>query len=194
MSFDANNLKIANQVRRGRGQLPASMAAQQPAAETTESKPHQTRADETRSERRRRRGTGLDANLRFSLPDHLKNDPNWRYHWLVDRPGRIAQKTRYDDWDFVEDGETEGDDRNTGAGSRIERHAGVDQFGNPQRAYLVRKRKEYDDEDKREHQAALDERMTAIKGGQVTNAKGEVITQDGFYTPAGGIRITENKA
>lgn len=190
MSFDSNHLNVAKQVRRGR--LPAGMGAQNT---TTEAKPQQaTRADETRSERRRRRGTGLDSNLRFSLPDHLKNDPNWRYHWLVDRPGRVAQKTRYDDWDFVNDEEVQGDARNTSAGSRIERHAGVDQFGNPLRAYLVRKRKEYDDEDKREHQAALDERMAAIRGGAVTNPKGETVTQDGFYTPAGGIRITENKA
>nr|QBM02669.1 hypothetical protein [uncultured archaeon] len=191
MSFDSNDLNVAKQVRRGRP--PAAVVSQGSHNSTTE-EPKPKRADAIRGERRRRQGSGLDSNLRFSLPDHLKNDPNWRYHWLVDRPGRVSQKTRHDDWDFVEDAETESDARNTGPGSRIERHAGVDQFGNPLRAYLVRKRKDYDEEDKREHQAALDERMSAIRGGQVTNAKGEVVTQDGFYTPAGGIRITENKA
>ena len=188
-NFDPVSMKVAQQVRRGRGRPPIRQRTDDEAAPQVE--PRSTRATETRSERRRRKGTGLDANLRFSLPDHLKNDPNWRYHWLVDRPGRISQKTRHDDWEFVEDEEVESDARNTGAGTRIERHAGVDQFGNPLRAYLVRKRKDYDDEDKREHQAALDERMAAIKGGQVTDETGQVI-QNGFY--AKSIHITENKA
>ena len=152
-----------------------------------------TRADQVKTERRRRHSLGYDANLRFSLPPHLKNDPEWRYHWLVDRPGRIAQKTRHDDWDFVEDAETQEDGRNSGAGTRIERHAGVDQFGNPLRAFLVRKKREYDNEDRREQQKALDARMAAIKGGRVTNPEGRDLTESGeFYTPRGSIQIREN--
>lgn len=152
-----------------------------------------TRAETVKVARRRRRGMGLEMNLRFALPERLRGDKEYRYHWLCDRPGRIEQKTQYDDWEFVMDAEVEGDERNTGAGQRIERHAGVDQFGQPLRAFLVRKRKEFDDEDKAEGQKALDARMTAIRRGKTPDATtGEMIHADGSYVPPGGIVIKEN--
>src|SRR4030065_730623 len=97
MSFDSNDLNVAKQVRRGRP--PAAVVSRGSHHSTTEER-RPNRADASRGERRRREGSGLDSNLRLSLPDHLKNDLNWRYHWLVDRPGRGFQKTRDDGWGF----------------------------------------------------------------------------------------------
>lgn len=152
----------------------------------------ENRAEEVAGERRRRKDMSVNAHLRFSIPDHLRDDKRYRYHWLVDRPGRIEAKTKHDDWDFVEEPELAADGRQTGAGTRIERHAGVDQFGNPLRAFLVRKLKEYDAEDKAKEQQALDKRMAAIKRGKTPGETGEPIHGDGSYVPERGIVIKEN--
>ncbi len=162
-------------------------------AETKTSRPvREDRAAEVRGERRRRKDMSVNAHLRFSIPDHLRDDQRYRYHWLVDRPGRIEMKTKHDDWDFVEEPELAADGRQTGAGTRIERHAGVDQFGNPQRAFLVRKLREYDDEDKAAAQKRLDDRMAAIKRGKTPGETGQAIHEDGSYVPSSGITIQEN--
>lgn len=155
-------------------------------------KPREDRAAATMGERRRRKDMSVNAHLRFSIPDHLRDDKRYRYHWFVDRPGRLESKTKQDDWDFVEEPEIAGDGRQTGAGTRIERHAGVDKFGNPQRAFLAKKLREYDDADKADAQKRLDERMTAIKRGKTPGETGDPIHDDGSYVPAGGINIQEN--
>ncbi len=163
-------------------------------AEITKAKPaaRENRAEAVQGERRRRKDMGATSHLRFSIPDHLRDDKNYRYHWLVDRPGRIEAKTKYDDWNFVEEPEIAADGRQTGAGTRIERHAGVDSFGNPMRAFLVRKLREHDEEDKQAKRQRINERMAAIKRGKPTNDQGETINSDGSYVPASGIVIQEN--
>jgi hypothetical protein len=172
------------EIRRGAGRPPLTPAAPSSAPPA--------RADETRAIRRRRVEAGASSHLRLSLPEHMKNDPLYRYHWLADRPGRIENKTVHDDWDFVENSELAADGRQTGTGTRIERHAGVDQFGKPLRFFLVRKLKEYDQADKAREQRQLDEKMTAIKRGKTANEHGQPIHQDGSYVPEGGITIQEN--
>ncbi len=162
-------------------------------AEPAKTRPvRENRAEQVAGERRRRKDMSVNAHLRFSIPDHLRDDKRYRYHWLVDRPGRIEQKTKYDDWDFVEEAELAADGRQTGAGTRIERHAGVDQYGNPQRAYLVRKLREYDEADKAAAQKRLDQRMAAIKRGKTPGETGQTIHEDGSYVPSSGISIQEN--
>jgi hypothetical protein len=111
---------------------------------------------------------------------------------LADRPGRLEQKTVHDDWDFVENSELAQDGRQTGAGTRIERHAGIDRFGKPLRFFLVRKLKEYDEADKRQDKLKLDEMMKQIKRGKTPGTDGEPIARDGSYVPEGGITIREN--
>jgi len=150
------------------------------------------RAAAVAGERRRRKDTSVNAHLRFAVPDHLRDDETYRYHWLIDRPGRIVQKTKYDDWDFVEEPELAADGRQTGAGTRIERHAGTDKEGKPIRAYLVRKLRVYDEADKRAARARLDERMAAIKRGKPADENGQSTVGDGSYVPKGGIVIQEN--
>lgn len=155
-------------------------------------KAREDRAADTQNERRRRRDMSVNSHLRFSIPDHLRDDKRYRYHWFVDRPGRLEMKTKYDDWDFVEEPEVAADGRQTGAGTRIERHAGVDKFGNPQRAYLCRKPREFDEADKAQAQKRLDDRMAAIKRGKTPGEQGTAIHDDGSYVPERGIVIQEN--
>jgi hypothetical protein len=147
------------------------------------------RAAEATGERRKRRGMGYKSQLKLTIPPHLENDPNYRYYWLADRPGRVEELTKYDDYDFVTDDEAEKDGRNTGLGKRIERHAGVDQFGNPLRHFLVRKPREYHEADQREKREARAKMMAAIKRGKTPGETGDPIHTDGSYVPESGIRI-----
>jgi hypothetical protein len=150
------------------------------------------RAEETQAVRRRRVDMGNMAHLRFSIPDHLRDDKRYRYHWFVDRPGRIEQKTKHDDWDLVEEPAIAADSRHTGVGTRNERHAGVDQFGKPLRAFLARKLREYDEADKAADQRRLDDKMKQIKRGKHAAQAGRPQEDDGTYVPEGGIVIQEN--
>ena len=170
------------EIRRGPGRPPL----------TPKTPPH-ARAEETKAVRRRRTDMSVNSHLRLSIPQHMRDDPKYRYHWMADRPGRIENKTKHDDWDFVEDTELAADGRQTGAGTRIERHAGVDQFGKPLRFFLVRKLKEYDAADRRADQAKIDETMSQIKRGKQPAAGGQSpVLDDGGYVPEAGISIQEN--
>lgn len=147
------------------------------------------RAAAERQTRRRRKNLGPDSGLRLSIPPHLKNDPKYRYYWANDKPGRLDQLTKDDDWDYVTDQMTAGDERNTGVGTRIQRFAGTDAAGQPMMNFLLRKPREYDEEDQRAKHRANDERMAAIKQGRISGAKQE----DGMYIPSRGITLEENK-
>lgn len=159
---------------------------------TRTDEPRASRADEVKGQRRRRTHFGLRSHLRFSVPDELRDDNNYVYRWVVDRPGRIEQLTVHDDYDFVVKDEIKDDPRQTGGGTRIERHAGTDQNGQPMRAYLVRKPKDYYVKDKAAEQADLSKRMAAIKRGRTPDEQGKSISDDGMYVPRGGIVIQEN--
>lgn len=148
------------------------------------------RAAAATAQRRRRKGMGNRARLKLSIPPHLENDPNYRYYWVADRPGRVEQLTKHDDYDFVIDAETAADGRNTGTGTRIERHADVDKFGEPIRHFLLRKPIEYHLDDEREKADHRKKLMTAIERGKTPNEQGEQIHSDGAYVPSRGIKIT----
>jgi hypothetical protein len=183
-------------VRRARaeaGSLLAGQTARETTGEIRMNSAREDRQGEVRQERRRRKDLSTNAHLLFSIPDHLRDDERYRYHWFVDRPGRIEQKTVHDDWDLVTEPELAADGRQTGAGTRIERHAGVDKYGNPERAFLARKLREHDEEDKRAGQARIDERMRQIKRGKATeDDDGATPGRDGSYVPKGRIVIQEN--
>lgn len=155
-------------------------------------RPRNDRASEVMGQRRRRTEFGLRSHLRFSVPDEYRDDANYVYRWIVDRPGRVETLTKQDDYDFVIKQEIADDARQTGGGSRIERHAGTDAQGQPVRAYLVRKPREYYEHDKRAEQQDLSKRMSAIKRGRVPDDQGAPIPDDGMYVPRGGIVIQEN--
>lgn len=169
--------------RRGR---PPSLLGAKPAVDTDKPSP---RAAAEKATRRRRRDMGPESGLRLSIPPHLKNDPNYRYYWANDKPGRLEQLTKNDDWDFVTDDMVANDPRNTGVGSRIERFAGTDAAGQPMKNYLLRKRKEFDEEDQAAKHRVNDERMAAVAKGQTPGAT----PVSGLYIPERGITLQDNK-
>jgi hypothetical protein len=171
------------EIRRGPGRPPRTQEALTVRA-------REDRAEDVRGERRRRKNVGRSSQLRLSIPPHLENDPNYRYYWAVDKPGRLERLTKQDDYDFVIDKETAADGRNTGTGTRIERHADVDKFGNPVRHFLLRKPMDYHKADEAEKAADRKKLMDAIQRGKTPNEEGKAIHSDGSYVPSQGISIS----
>ena len=149
------------------------------------------RRSEVLQQRRRRKVVGRNGDMKLSLPPHIEQDPNYRYYWALDKPGRIERLTQYDDYDFVVDDSVASDDRNTGGGKRIERHGGTDKWGNPQRHFLLRKPIEYHQEDEAEKLARRRKKMTAIERGKPQDKDGNDIAGDHTYVSKRGINVTQ---
>ena len=149
------------------------------------------RVEEERARRRRRDDLGTGRFMNLGVSGEM--DPNFVYRWINDDPGRVDRLTRYDDWDRVtEDMLGVRHDKDRQVGSGIERIA--DKYTG-KRCILVRKRKEYVEEDRAKAQARLDELDTMIKRGEVTSGEGNEPRVKGVnaYVPAGGINIQDGR-
>jgi hypothetical protein len=143
-----------------------------------------TRADEVKQERRRRQDSGPLVGLKLAVPEELK-EPGYEYHWFNDKDGggRLYDKTKLDDWDIVQTKAIEG----TGEGVPVSRIVGKQDNGQPMKAYLCRKPKEYYRADQQERQARIKEQEDSIKRGVVADPKG--LKGESAYVPEGGISI-----
>jgi len=126
---------------------------------------------EERNDRRRRRKVGQDfrGKLGLAQADMEKLCPEYELRWVNDVSGRVSDK--YDeDWDYVSRTELSrapGDDSITegGLGDRVSKVVGTGEGGSPMRAYLMKKRREFYEEDKTEKEKAIDEREAGIFRG-----------------------------
>ena len=133
------------------------------------------RTEEVKIERRRRTGSGLVSGLKLHVPDELK-DKDFEYRWVNDRPGRVQQLTKMDDWD-VAPIVTE---QNAGEGT-VETRV-VDKTAG-ERAVLLRKPKNFFDADTRKEQEVLDARDEAMRHAPPPSAEG--LTGSESYVPNG---------
>lgn len=148
--------------------------------------PSSARAAETSARRRRREGSGAERNMKLHIPED-KKDPNFVYRWVNARDGRVKHMTENDDYDVVTAEQVGGEDptKSVAVGTVMNR-VGDQKTG--EGMVLLRKPKEYFEQDKREklaHLAALDE---AMKAGPAPNAQG-LGPQDNAYVPGGRNRI-----
>lgn len=145
------------------------------------------RIKEERAQRRRRTGLRDDSRLALSVPETAK-DKDFEYRWVNDDGRRVQALNESDDWDFVTSADIKADERNVKEGAeRISRVVGRTEQGAGMRAYLMRKPKDYYQEDKAAEQAAIDETEAAMRQG-VAPGSG-ALTGPHAYVPAGGIRI-----
>ena len=129
------------------------------------------RADEVRQERRRKPGSTVNYGVKLGVPeDHL--DPQYEHRWVNDVGNRVAS-LEADDWDKA-----------PMEGRSVEkRHVGTDS-GRPTSAVLMRKRKEWYEDDQKEKRKPLDEMDKAIKRGTAHRSSGEAeLSGDVAYTP-----------
>lgn len=135
------------------------------------------RQEETQARRRRRESLGPDRNLKLHVPEDMK-DPNFVYRWVNNRPGRVQQLTRQDDWDVVQGADPAANAVSLGATS--ERVA--DSYTG-QTAVLLRKPKEFYEADKAEEQKLLDARDETMRRGSLNSPEG--LSGPEAYVPNG---------
>ena len=136
------------------------------------------RVEQTKTERRRRSGMGLDRTRKLYVPEAMK-DKNFEYRWINDVPGRIESKTIEDDWDVVME-------QRNGEEIKVSRVVDTTRSGQSVRAYLCRKPKKLYDQDKAEEQKIITSQEEAMKTGPLPNpAEGGVTESKTTYVPGG---------
>lgn len=157
------------------------------AATVTEPEAPAKRAEETRAKRRRRADTSYEGAHRLSVNHELLDHNKFAYRFVNDVGDRILDKTVRDDWDKVPDPDAKDD--SDGLGAPIRKVVGRNVDGSPLHSYLLRKPKEYFDEDAKKKTLRRDELDAAIKRGQHTAPPAQGADQSNTYTPSGGISI-----
>lgn len=108
--------------------------------------PRQPRAEAVQTERRRRNDGDLNKalHLKLAIPGHLRDDTTQVYRWINDENSRVRDLTVEDDWNIcrTEDGR-----------EQISKVVGTKKDGSPLTAYLVGKRKDWFEEDRRQKSA-----------------------------------------
>ena len=113
--------------------------------------------------------------MKLHVPETLK-EKNFEYRWVNDRPGRVQQLTKMDDWDTAPI-DTE---QNAGEGT-VETRVVDKSVG--ERAVLLRKPKKFYDADKRDEQKVLDARDEAMRRAPPQSTEG--LSGPESYVPGG---------
>lgn len=120
----------------------------------------QDRAD-VQTERRRKRGGGV--NTRLSISQDLLDLENFKYRWLNDTEARLYLTTRNDDWDVVsQDGGAVKEDAVDGAVRVV---VGEKSDGSAVHAYLARKPRRYWESDQKQKQEDLEKQIAQMRRG-----------------------------
>lgn len=146
-----------------------------------------TRSQQIATERRRRNTDALSGRRRRLSVDESKLDrENFEYRWVNDEPvsPRVYDLTTNDDWERVTDRDGALKADGTGMGAEVATPAGTGETGSPVRAVLLRKRKDWHDED----QAAKQRHIDALEQGMNARATPGV-NAEGFYAPEREHRI-----
>ena len=138
-------------------------------------RPPNPRAEETKSERRRRDDGDGGAGQKLFVPESAK-DQNFAYRWVNDTPGRVQQLTKADDWDVCENVTDHAQNEGTTEKRVVDKTDG-------HKAVLLRKRKDYYEADKAKGQKLLDARDEAMRRGAPTDSQG--LAGPEAYTPNG---------
>lgn len=141
-----------------------------------------------RPERRRRKDNlgGLKQKLGISglgiTEDDLKR---YQFRWINEE--NLIPRTSEDDYDVVRRPGRPPKDADDEGGSIHRKMVGKNEDGSPKFAVLARKPREFYLEDRRKHDAAVEETMTSIRRGRA-GVSGD---DDNLYTPSSGVRVEE---
>lgn len=146
-----------------------------------------TRADEVRTERRRKPGSVVLPGVNLAVDESKVDRSNYAYRWVNDTAsGRIAQ-LESQDWDIAPEQAALG---NQGEGSVQARNVGSEN-GKPMRAVLMRKPIKMHAEDQAAKMRPLDELEEALKRGDTgqKTSDPQLAGGAGTYTPGGSNTI-----
>lgn len=119
------------------------------------------------TERRRRKKGTLNRMAQFKLDvfDESQLDPAYIYRWVSDEGSRLRIVTKQDDYDFVQADEISDfspeDMTDSEPGGRLRMMVGEKRNGEPLYQYLVKKRRDFWEEDNRD---AMDYRDDVLAG------------------------------
>lgn len=130
---------------------------------------------------RKRNGSIGEIRHRLAIPESGLDRENFQYRIVNDVPGRLEQLTKDDTWEVVPRVE----DR------EMNFHVDRGTEGQSVRGHLVRKPKQWFEEDRAEGQARIDREMNRIKRGAIQGKTGEGLEDALTYTPDTGIQIQE---
>lgn len=116
-----------------------------------------------RAERKKRGVTDHGFDKRLPVPEHMLDTQNFVYRKVSDTPGRV-ERLRAVEWEVVPPDELGGVD--------VRRHAGSDQNGQPMQAILMKKPKDWYQEDAAEKTRLLKEQDAALMRGRVNTPQG----------------------
>jgi hypothetical protein len=163
-----------------------------------------TREEVHTTERRRRKKGTLDRMAQFKLDifENAQLDPAYIYRWVSDEGARLRIVTKQDDYDFVQEDEipdfSTDDMTDSEPGGRLRIIAGEKKNGQPLYQYLVKKRRDFWEDDNadamdyrddvlagRVYRGELNDVPVALaKDGEVRKgAVGGVSEEDQFYVP-----------
>lgn len=137
------------------------------------------RAEQVQGERRRRADSATAAGLKLHVPADMKDEANFEYRWVNDRPGRVHQMTKQDDWDVVS---TDRPDQLTSAAEGSVMRRAVDK-ATGDNAVLLKKPRQYFDADRLEKQKPVDAMEKALRHGPAPSPEG--ISGSEAYVPGG---------
>ena len=149
------------------------------------------RIEEIRARRKERGSVDVsELNQKLSVPEDQK-DPRFTYRMVLDTGNRIHD-LKAKDWDVAPGATASGDPRNVGVGTVIERMGNTRTVPKPERHVLMRKPKEFYEEDHARKAAKIKKDEEAIvRTGAVGGAEG--LSGPGSYIPAGGMKIEHGR-
>lgn len=139
-----------------------------------------TRAEQTRRERRMKPGSVISTGEKLALDESRLDRNLYTYRW-VKAEGNRVEILKKKDWDLVDDEEAKTD--GTGLGSVPTQHGGVGESGKPYGLVLMKKYKDWYDDDQKLKRKPLDAMEQAIRKGTVQEQAGEPELAGVTYTP-----------
>ena len=128
------------------------------------------RATEERRERRMKPGALNATRKRLDVDESLLERDKFEYRWANDQEARV-QRLHGQDWDVVPD-------------AQKDKLAGTDKQGKPFNAVLMRKYKDWYEQDQKAKMKPIDDMEKRIRAGTSHQAD-EPELRDGAYTPGG---------
>jgi len=146
-----------------------------------------------RERRRRRKGTITRmAQMKLDIFDPAELDlANYVYRWVNDEDNRLAMLTRMDDYDFCNTSDIKGFDAARSAidtdsesDNRVRMIVGTNKGGHPVYSYLLKKPRDYYEEDQEEGVRAREDMMAGrVFRGEANNEQEEGKDTETFYVP-----------
>lgn len=139
-----------------------------------------TRAEQSRRERRMRPGAIVASGEKLGLDETQLDRGLYTYRWVRDEGNRV-EILKKQDWDLVDEEQAKTD--GTGLGSVPTQHGGVGESGKPYGLVLMKKYRDWYEDDQKAKRKPLDAMEQAIRKGTAHEQSGETELAGVSYTP-----------